>query len=246
MTTPELYASIEGRICQGTQRCHWCGAGCSQTYLHNEPPPVIGAPKLNVAKIPSSPYICHGCWLFRRGSITITFPDESRKDRCKPLEYGWFLTPGQALGIKPHDTLDEEGLYPSKKLYEILLNPPPKFSLSIIDKGTTLYPQLTPVNDFKEIAKDTTLLFSLNNIQHNYTVYELEEALREPHIVQWIEGKPNWSDPKNSPSAGVRALLKRLGEWRVEAKPERLEGHRGRPPALDDAKTLKEIVGKKK
>lgn len=198
-TATELYANSQGMICEGDVICHWCGAHCQRRYLHDDPPPIPFVRSRSSARFPSNPYICKGCWLFRRKRLTVWNLGGEFKDGQCPINHSWWITSCESLVIDDNCRVG---------LYEYLLRPPLKFALSLID-GEKIENLLhfCPVNDHEKILGDTPLLFHLNNIQHAYTVYELTEALKHG-----TEGK----------EPGVRALIALLGPYTLarEAPPE--------------------------
>lgn len=92
-----------------------------------------------------------------------------------------------------------------EQVYRLLIKPPRRFILALrveTDKLDNLL-QLMVANDPGGIIADTPLHFTLNNIKHNFNIYELTESLR------------NGFDAYGS---GVRALRSFLGEPPVDLK----------------------------
>ena len=207
MLPSELYAKSQNAKCEGPWECHWCGSACKHIWMHDEPPRVIGMRSTIFVKKPANPYICAGCWLFRRKSVTINFLSGEYKDRQKICDYSLLMTEDNTFGIRSED----HGL-----LYEILLQPPLKFCMALLDgEGFKNHIQMMIVNDLSEIKADTAINYTINNIPHTYTVYELKLALRNNNVGV---------DP------GVLALIRKLGSYQLPEKEKR----RGRPPLKEE------------
>lgn len=122
-------------------------------------------------------------------------------------------------------------MYPEdhKNLWELLLAPPPLFCLSLVESGkidNQLH--LSTINDHAILTAETPLFYTIDNVVHEFTVYELKEGCK------WgMEGK----------SPGVRALARVLGEHPIE-QDKYVEGRRGRPPKHDDD-DVRRVVSKK-
>ena len=106
------------------------------------------------------------------------------KDGQKPAKHSWLLTEWEALAVRK----DEDRV----KMWEVLRRPPLRFALALKSREEVLL-HVTPVNEFLEIKKDSTIKFSHDNCVMSYTIYELEESIRNKQTV----GK----------EAGVRTLL---------------------------------------
>lgn len=217
----ELYARSQGEICQGNQPCHWCGAPCERLWTHDDPPPIIGVKSTIHARHPSSPYICRGCFLFKRPRLTVWFLGGGFKDGKCPRHFGWLITPKGSWAI------DSENPSP---VYEFLLKPEPVFSLSFLSEpGITNRLQLTRVNELGEIKADTTIHYTINNIPHHYTIYELESAIR-----QGAEGR----------EPGVQALLRLLGDYSLPEASKEPRG-KGRPSREEkEAHSLRRTISR--
>ena len=212
--TSELFAAANGGVCMGRDECHWCSAPCPRQYLHDDPPPhtiVQNAWGRSKAKRPGNPYMCLGCYLWRKKRVTLYFVEGGFVDGKCAENYGWWITEESATII---------GKDSGPTLYEKLLNPPLIFSLSILD-GSNIKNllQLCLANSVEEIKSDTPLSFTINNIPHTYTVYELEVA-----IHNGVEGM----------EPGVRELRRILGEPPDHLKAS--EKKAGRPKSSDAAK----------
>lgn len=227
-----LFARSQGLECCGLWKCHWCGAPCSNEFIHDDPPPIPFVRSRSTALCPSESYQCVGCWAWRRPRQTAMFFGGGYLDRQTPKWHSWFITEDNALAIR-------ELSYPL--LYEKLVDPPRRFVLALRDLTNpvdTLL-QVAKLNDPGGVLADTPLKFTLNNISHEYTVYELGEAIKHG---------PAGCEP------GVHALVNFLGKppEKVREKlrePEREREEiiqkkgRGKPPTKPDAKdTSRKVV----
>ncbi len=213
MLASQLYALSQSNRCEGTETCHWCSAPCQRLWLHDEPPAVIGVKRDRLARCPNSIYVCVGCWMWRRGSVTVGFLPHpngngvpSYKDRQKSPLWSWLITDTNSWAIRKSD---------NEELVKILLEPPLRFFLSLLDgdKPPPNHLQMCIANDLERIEGATPLAFTVNNIPHKYTVYELEDVL--------TGGDSNGKEP------GVQALVRILDiKKRVKEKRETS----GRPP----------------
>lgn len=219
MLPTELYAQVLSRKCAGEQSCHWCGGPCDRTLLHNDPPRIPFQKTPNTAKNYSSIFCCVGCWLWLRGSISVAFlTDERLRDKQKACNHSWWITGRGAWGLEPSDY---------STLYEQLLKPPLRFCLMLnTDKNTPNHLHMAVLNEMEVIDAATPLRFTLNNVIFQYSVYELEQALKSGTI-----GK----------EPGVRELMTVMGQYDFskppvpEVIPPEPKGH-GRPPAPDSPK----------
>ncbi len=187
-TASFLYASSQGsKNTSGPYQCHWCGAMCGSFMRHDDSlSREIGIPfSRNGAKHPGNPYVCTGCWLWQRKRITIHYyhPEPvtsgmplglgstiTLKDSQAPRNHSWWITEEGAWCITPNNGLI---------LQKALLTPPLRFTLMLlegIDQINHLHKAI--LNDLPEIKADTPLGFTINNIPHTYTVYELEQAIK--------------------------------------------------------------------
>lgn len=187
LTASMLYALSQGDHCQGPQECHWCCAPCEYSYIADDPIiPFVKNP--NQPKRPGNQFICKGCWLYRRRSITVRYLHGGFKDRQCPLDQSWWITNQEAFAIRDADFAT---------LYKHLLNPPIPFVLSLLDGITNInHIHQAFCNCLEELMADTPLLFTINNVKHTYTIYELEQA---------IQHGPEGKEP------GVQALWRFLG-----------------------------------
>ena len=218
MTAPlasQLFALSQNNKCEGKLECHWCGAPCTDRWPHDNLPNVYFI-KPFYAKRPGNSYICAGCWSFRRKRVTIHFLDGKFKDGQTPKELSWFISEQKAFAVRIEN---------SSELYKQLLNPPKCFVLGLLDNPcktpNNLHQML--VNFNQEIKADTILYFTINNIPHNYTIYDLESALSNE-----MAGK----------TPGVAALCRLFGPYEMEKR------DKGRP-AKEEVKTPNRIVKNK-
>ena len=236
-----LYAQSQSRPCSGDDLCYWCGSPCDRKIQHGVPKAEVGTKKTQLAKNPGGNWICNGCNLWRRPLVTVRFHHGAYVDRRCPMDYSWFITDTDALAVQFAE---------ANPLYKVLLDPPLRFCLSLIDVGEKNQIQYAEVNDLQEIKADTPLKWTLNNKPFRYTVYELEVAMK-----QGTAGV----DP------GVRELMRRLGPPKAEPlvsladlppvdddpatppQPPQEKRKRGRPPMTDEAKaarrTIKTLAG---
>ena len=200
----ELYAISQGSRCVGPDRCHWCGAPCQRHWIHDDPPSIPFKRRDYLAKFPSNSYICAGCWLWRRQRTTITFPSGRQMDGQAAPNHSWWISEGGAFAL-------DEASY--RILADKLIQPPLTFSLMLLSNaGLKNHLQLGNANNHTSIRAETPLLFTLDNITHVYTVYELEMAIK----TGVLEGK----------SPGTSALIRHLNIPVAQTEEER---ERGRP-----------------
>ena len=214
-----LYARSQGMECEGSFRCYWCGAPCRQTWRHEDRPAQLGVRRLGVA-VPGSPFICCGCWLFRRSRITIPFLGGGYKDGQAPARWGWWITGEGAWAVGPDD---------AGALYDRLLKPPLCFALLLL-RGPGLVALHAGVGNLTpEVMLDTPLEFTVANAAYRYSIYELSEALRYG---------------ANGKEPGVRVLIELLGQYQLP-RDMRDGRKRGRPPLASeqtDGRILKRVV----
>jgi len=228
MTASDLYAISQGKENQGFWECHWCGSPCDKSRFHDDPPLIIGDRRPRYALRPANPYICQGCWLWRRKNMYVRFLNGTILDRQEPKNHSWYITEKNALGIRKID-------YPS--LHEIVLNPPKRFILSFkTDNSLPNLLQLLTVNDFDEIKADTQIHYNINHSVHSYNIYELEHLTRNNNDGIGI-------------SPGVMTLVGLIGIPAKELLPPEENPRpavlpQGRPPAMDNGKITKRIIRK--
>lgn len=217
LVASELYALSLNTKCEGPDECHWCAAPCKRLTPHDDPPPVPFVRSKSTAKRPANSYTCVGCWHFRRKNNSITFLDQSVLDKRSHSEFGWYLTERGIYSITPK-------CYPL--LYDILLKPPLRWSLSLLDgPGFESLLQLALCNDLEEdIRGSTELKFTINNVPHTYTIYELEELIK--------------TKDTSGREPGAIALYRLLGEppstlpilQKIKEENQNPPEGRGRPP----------------
>jgi len=212
----ELYAITEGTKCEGNQECHWCSARCKRFWTHDDGPYLPHVPHPVKALRPSNPWICVGCWLWRRKSITAKFLSGGFKDHQSPRDHSWWITPLGAYALRWEDR---------DALLLCLRKPPNQFLLAVRTDSIPTWIHLGAVNDNREVKGDTPLSFTLDNKLQTYTAYELEDALKHGP-----DGK----------SGTIRNLF-RIFDWKAIPPKEDKLG-RGRPPALEDGRSTKKVV----
>ncbi len=229
MTSSEIWARANNMKCEGEMECHWCGAPCKRLWRHGQPPPMPFTKRTYFAKRANANYICSGCWSFRRARVTIRCLDGSFIDGQCAENYSWLIKEDGCFYVPV--TKDSNPLYPI-----LLDNPPLRFSLMLMEKGKAKNMlQFGVVNDLTTIQADTELAFTINNIPHTYTVYELDEALKHGP-----EGK----------SPGTQALIRFLGEYKPDywlngnGKDEKKERGRPRKEDMIDGRITKRNVKK--
>src|SRR5271166_4969243 len=101
MLSSELYASSQQDKCEGQFSCHWCSAPCSTLYIHDDPPLTPFVRVNALARRPASAFVCKGCWLWRRGRITVDFLGGGQRDIQCPQNHSWYITPIGAWALEP-------------------------------------------------------------------------------------------------------------------------------------------------
>lgn len=218
----DLYALALGTKNTGKLFCHWCGGACDQRWQHNEDPPIPFTKMRSRAKHPSSGWVCAGCWLWQRRNTTVVFLSGAWQDRQCAQNHSWFVTAQCARAVRKLDSGD---------LYEQLCKPPHRFVLSLATPGNPNQLQCAVANDLVEVQAGTPLRFTVDNVEMQYTVHELEEAGKSGGV-----GK----------EPGVQALLRWLDRPLAvaPAQPTPPPG-RGRPPQpFADAKVLSKTISK--
>jgi hypothetical protein len=178
LSARDVYATASGFSLSGPDRCHYCGGACERTTTHNEPVPVllgrtdtygVTRKKAEWAAYPGLPYVCLACQAWRRPRITVPYFGGGIKDGQTARKHAWYCTPGGAWGVGPSS---------GPKLMERLLSPAARFFLALLegDEPPDNLLQCFAVNDNDEIKAETPLHFTVNNVPHTYTVYQLEQA----------------------------------------------------------------------
>lgn len=210
MLASDLFAAVNSTYNRGPLECHWCGAKCDRRWTHDDPGPVPYQKTILNAKKPGNPYICVGCWIYRKQSTTLTYLGGSLKDRQSLRNHSWIITDKVLILDKDY----------SQDIYKLLLAPPKRFSLSIISSVKENYLHHAVVNNFSEVLADTEFTFTYDNSPYQYSVYELFEGLKNG-----VEGK----------LPGVRVLVDYLGKY--EFSPEEIKEPQkgaGRPTKAND------------
>ena len=205
-----FYAQICNRPNKGFSECHWCGAKASQGVIHDEPPPIpfIRSATQKLAARQRNPWLCNGCVLWRQSSITTWSLQGKIKDGRSPMRCSWWLTEKSALEIRLPDD--------AQALWKLLLKPPLRFCLALLENEKVNHLQLCFLNDVARIEGETPLWYTLDGLELEYTVYGLEMAL-------------NFPEAERAP--GVSALLRLLGPCTSFQPPVPVpaEPKRGRP-----------------
>lgn len=218
MLATDLFAIVNSTYNTGTLECHWCGASCGRRWVHDDPPTLSCHKSTSTAKKPGNSYICVGCWLYRKQSTTVTYLGGELKDRQSLRNFSWVITDRVW-------TLDKEL---AQSIYKLLLDPPKRFCLSIIDKSKENLIHNAVVNNLKEIRADTELDFTFDNSPYRYSVYELFEGLKNG-----VDGK----------LPGVRVLIEYLGAYEF-APDEIKEPQKGAGRPLKKHDTMRNNTGK--
>lgn len=220
----ELYALSQGRKCTGPLECHYCAGPCDRSIVSDAPPPVQFAKKTSALR-PANGYMCVGCYLFHRRSVSVRYLDGTLRDRQIVNRTSFLLTRKHAWALRPGTTND------AARLYALLTDPGEEFSLGIVTDGAESPLHLTPVNDPADLTPESLLRYCLNGKIMEYTSYELSAALRD--------GDGNGKMP------GVQALLRLFGmPPRPQVNDEEERRGRGRPPKMEDGRVLKEKMRK--
>ncbi len=204
----ELFAISQSSKCEGEDSCHWCGAPCKRLWSHNEPAKFPGVKPLECSKRPANSYVCVGCWLFRRPRVTVRFLDGSLVDGKSLKNYSLWITEEGTWGVRKED---------SAFLYKLLLQPPVRYCLSLIEEKNFNQIQVAISNDFADIKADSLLSFTINNTVYQYTTYDLEKGLQGASGME----------------PGVGALLRFLGPCQMFKDEEKKE--KGRPTKQEES-----------
>lgn len=251
----QLYAEANGSRCQGDHRCYWCGSPCTQLLRHHELPRPIGTRSSTAVKVPASPYVCVGCWMFQASSITARFMNSGDlKDRQKPSTLSWWITGGEAKAVRTfasgHVHSGQignpkwEGHPDHQALWEKVFSPPPRFALALVSSGVQNLLQLNRANDLPEVKMGTPLNFTVDNVPYTYSPYELREAFKNGTMEGKEPGTRKLVEFMGPPPSSLLSGLKDQ-----QQKPNRV----GRPggmsgnqtPQMMDAKQLQQPVKQK-
>lgn len=146
--------------------------------------------------------------------MTLPFLAEGFKDGQTTAHHSWWLTEAGVWGLRDGDHLP---------FYAKLLEPPRRFVLALKTADcprTEIH--LAVANDHEAIKANTPLSFTLNNKVQQYTVYDLETAIKQNNHV----------------SPGVQTLIRFLGKPPTPVKPN----DKGRPAHLDGKVTQRVIA----
>lgn len=188
LTASEVFARSQGTQCSGPCECHYCAAPCKRVWVHDEPQgPFVRS--LTNALRPANPYVCTGCWLFRRRRTTVWFLDGMYKDGQAGQDHSWWMTAEKSVVLR-------EGRCPDLKT--LLLNPPGTFVLGLKPEGgrPNLLHLMKANHGQGEVRADREFSFTVDQTVLTYTIYELEQGLK-----RGPEGL----------SPGVGALLRFMG-----------------------------------
>lgn len=200
-------------VAKGKYRCHWCGTSCEDALRHDDPWPQPFSKTKTSARCPSEPFVCKGCWLWRRKRITIQWLESGFRDGQAPENHSWWITKDGSWTLNKR-TLGE-GYCMGQKMYDLLLTPPTCFCLTLIDGvGIQNHLHHAVCNNLASVKADTVLGFTLNNIYHSWTVIGLEHAL-----TNGTQG----TDP------GVQALVRLFGPMVIASGQEQEKLGKGRP-----------------
>ncbi len=216
MLASDLFAKSQGSLNNGIQECHWCSAACDQTWRHDDSPPIPFQKNKSRARCPANHWICVGCWLWRRQRVTVTYLDNSYRDSQSATNHSWWVVDSDARAINSNC---------KSMLHSTLLKPPNRFVLSLKEDGTQNHLHLAVANDISVIEANTPLFFTLNNVVSEYTVYDLETALKD-------------RDASRSP--GVRALISWFGPWEMDQKSKVRSV--GKPQEVKITETTKKVI----
>lgn len=230
LTAPELYARCLGLECSGNHACHFCGSPSTQKYGHDDLPPTVGVRSKSLARRAGNPWMCVGCHAWRKQKrITVNWLDGGQKDGAWSANHSWLII-DQPWHSKELERRFDPGPWGIrfdgfKILYRFLLKPLGRWCLTLrADCKTWLTgkkgdayqvpdPTLTAsenmlhvaeANDVKEVLAGSEFKFTLNNVVHSYSPYELEQGLRHGK-----EGK----------EPGVRVLIELLGPFPLPPEP---------------------------
>lgn len=216
MLASELFAMSQEIRLQGIHECHWCGAKCSDKWVHDGPPNLPFVRSSEPAKRIANHYICQSCWVWRKPRVTLSFINNTFQDSECALKRSWWITTNGSWAVRSLDF---------QELYKHVIKPPIQFCLSLINSGNVSnHLQCMVVNTHPEIRADTPLHYTLNNIPHTYTVYELEEAIK--------------TNDANGTEPGVQALIRTLGPYQQGNIVDKINSV-GRPRRQEDKRFKK-------
>ncbi len=214
----DLFAVSQSAVNAGNERCYYCGGKGPQSYRHFEPPVFIGSKNPAGICCPSNHWMCIGCWMWRRKKNTIQFLTEGLKDSQCAMNHSWFVTREAARVIRVSED--------TPLIYEKLLHPPLTFFLALLEGEKNLNQlHLCKLNNHPNIQADTVITFTVNNVPHTYTIYELEEALK--------------SEDPGGKQPGVQVLIRLFGPHALNGEDR---SKRGRIPKSEGAKVSRVIT----
>ena len=119
MNVSSLYAASVGKPCSGRFSCYWCASPCDGELRHGlaRVSSPFRLPRLGGPVSPASPFLCSGCWLYRRGSQSLRTISGKPVERVCLLHESWLITSSGCSVIRsdPEDVA---------ALWDVLLNPP--------------------------------------------------------------------------------------------------------------------------
>jgi len=223
----EIFARSQSARCEGDDRCHWCGAPCrggAAGLRHDDPPPIPFVRSKSSARHPNGRFVCVACWLWRRRSVTVCYLPAGFRDRRFAPDHSWWITEHGAWGLRPES---------AEALYGLLLKPPTRFVLALREGACDNWLHLAVANDNPVVKADTPLHFTVNNIPHSYTAYELEQVARHQHAAT---------------PPGVAALIRLFGPPPPIAAVVPEQRGRGRPTVASrdpvDARETKRVISR--
>lgn len=215
LTASDLYARSQGEINEGPELCHWCTSPCERILTHDEPRPTPFIKTKTTAARPNSAFICRGCWLWRRARLTVQFTDGKLKDSQTPANWSWLIT--------DHEV--KSPVLGRLEIYRTLIRPPARFVLALLDGPGPNLLHLAVANDYstRDLLNDSPIKFTLNNVAHTYTVFELEHALKTGNTEGMMPG--------------VGALVRLFGlPPKEETAEEKVKRGSGRPSTKERSK----------
>jgi hypothetical protein len=188
ISAPQLYARALGMECSGSHECHWCYSPCGDRVYHDDPPPLPFARSRGGARNPLGRFVCAGCHEFRKTRQTVRSLRGQIKDGQSPRDHSWLVRDTARAVFLNHAGERQH-------LYQFLLEPRAPFALALCEQGPN-HLHLARVNQPAKLNDRTELEFTLDNVVHRYSVYEL---------CLGLENGPDGREP------GVRAIVNLLG-----------------------------------
>lgn len=220
MRASELFALAHGTKCEGTEECHWCAGPCKRTHYHDDSPIRPHVRITSTAMRVANAFVCSGCWLWRRNSVTVRFLRGTLRDRQRAGDHSLWMTDKGWWGIEKLD---------HPELLNMLLDPPRRFTLALRTEGRNDLHRLS-ANDHSVLKADTPLAFTINNVPSTYTVYELKEAIKQRSTSGCEPGVRMLLDLLGFPEQPPPILgFKTNEELEAEVKETAAKRGRGRP-----------------